>query len=58
MVYTSSINFAGVYNLHEMAKICCEENSSALNINSCVQNSVSDVEAEEDLLHKIVARHR
>ena len=55
---TSSANFAGIYNLHESAEICCEEHFSALNVNSCVQNSSADVEAEEDLVQEKLARPR
>ena len=55
---TSSQNFAGIYNLHESAEKCCEEHFSAQNTNTCAQNSVADVEAQEQLTQDRLDRPR
>ena len=55
---TSSANFAGIYNLHKTAEKCCEEHFGGGSVISCVQKSVADVKAEEDLVQKKLSRPR
>mmetsp|Transcript_34642 Transcript_34642/g.58797 ORF Transcript_34642/g.58797 Transcript_34642/m.58797 type:complete len:181 (+) Transcript_34642:613-1155(+) len=55
---SSSANFAGIYNLHETAEICCQEHFSAQNVNTCVAASVADVEFHQDLVQDQLARPR
>jgi len=55
---TSSQNFAGIYNLHETAEICCSEHFSGGNVNSCAQLSRADVVAQEEMVLQKLKRPR
>ena len=52
----SSANFAGIHGLRETAESCCKMHFSALNVVSCVQNSIADVVAEEAKVAQDLAR--
>ena len=54
---TSSTNFAGIYNLHETAEICCRKQFDG-NVDSCVQSSVADVKAQKELVREKTRRPR
>lgn len=54
---TSSANFAGIHNLHETAEICCKEQFGG-NVNSCVQSSITHVEAQIEIVQERLTRPR